>query len=85
MRDRVSASKGVVSQSLTKVMPPIARIEETPWVKRVRITSRLASAFWNHPMPLGAVVLLPKGSAENPTRRYPVVDTVGHFSNQLRR
>ena len=33
-------------------------------------------------MPLGAVVLLPKGYDENPTRRYPVVYTVGHFSER---
>jgi hypothetical protein len=76
------ADTSVLSLSLTKVIPPIARIAETPWVKRVRITSTLASAFWNHPMPLGAVVLLPKGYAEHPTRRYPVVYTVGHFSER---
>jgi hypothetical protein len=74
--------KTVVSLSLTKVLPPIARVEETPWVKRVHVTSKLASAFWNHPMPLGAVVLLPKGYDENPARRYPVVYTVGHFSER---
>jgi enterochelin esterase-like enzyme len=33
-------------------------------------------------MPLGAVVLLPKGYDENSTRRYPVVYTVGHFSER---
>jgi hypothetical protein len=48
----------------------------------VRITSKLASAFWGHPMPLGAVVLLPKGYAENTTKRYPVVYTIGHFSER---
>lgn len=74
--------KAIVTVPLTKVLPPIERPAETPWVKRVRITSRLASAFWNHPMPLGAVVLLPKGYDENPTRRYPVVYTVGHFSER---
>ena len=33
-------------------------------------------------MPIGAVVLLPKGYDENATRRYPVVYTVGHFSER---
>jgi hypothetical protein len=51
-------------------------------VQRFRITSRKVSAFWNHPMPLGAVVLLPKGYAQHPERRYPVVYTVGHFSER---
>jgi enterochelin esterase-like enzyme len=76
------ARKTTLSLVLTKVLPPVARSDDTPWVKRVRITSRLASAFWNHPMPLGAVVLLPKGYDENSTRRYPVVYTVGHFSER---
>ncbi len=67
---------------LTRVLPPVAPIEDTPWVKRVRITSRLASAFWGHPMPLGAVVLLPKGYDEEPQRRYPVVYTIGHYSDR---
>jgi len=76
------ARTSALSLSLTKTLPPLARPEETPWVKRVRITSTLASAFWNHPMPLGAVVLLPKGYDENASRRYPVVYTVGHFSER---
>ena len=76
------AQKAALSLSLTKVLPPVARVEETQWVKRVRITSKLVSAFWNHPMPMGAVVLLPKGYDENPTRRYPVVYTIGHFSER---
>ena len=76
------ARKTVVTLSLTKVLPPVVRPEDTQWVKRVRMTSKLASAFWNHPMPIGAVVLLPKGYDENSTRRYPVVYTVGHFSER---
>lgn len=76
------ARKTTLTLSLTKALPAITRPEETAWVKRVRITSTLASAFWNHPMPLGAVVLLPKGYDENPTRRYPVVYTIGHFSER---
>lgn len=74
--------KTALTLALTKVLPPIARPEETAWVKRVQIVSKLASAFWNHPMPLGAVVLLPKGYDANPARRYPVVYTVGHFSDR---
>jgi enterochelin esterase-like enzyme len=71
-----------VSLSLAKVLPPVPAQTETEWVKRVHITSKLASAFWGHPMPLGAVVLLPNGYAENTTKRYPVVYTVGHFSER---
>lgn len=75
-------SSDVVTLALDRVLPPVAAIDDTPWVKRFRITSTRASAFWNHPMSLGAVVLLPKRYAENPDRRYPVVYTVGHYSER---
>ncbi len=70
------------SLSLTTVIPPVDAIDDTPWVKRFRITSKLASAFWGHDMPLGAVVLLPKGYTENTSKRYPVVYTIGHYSTR---
>jgi hypothetical protein len=74
--------KAMYKLSLTKTIPAVPAAQETEWVKRFRITSKLASAFWGHPMSLGAVVLLPKGYAENPTKRYPVVYTVGHYSER---
>ena len=77
-----SARKTTFELSLTKVIPSIPKPAETEWVKRVRITSKLATAFWGHEMPLGAVVLLPRGYAENTTKRYPVVYTIGHFSER---
>jgi len=74
--------KAMYTLSLTKTIPPVASLPETEWVKRFRITSKLASTFWGHQMTLGAVVLLPKGYTENPTKRYPVVYTVGHYSER---
>jgi hypothetical protein len=78
---RVDASTNA-SLQLTTMLPQVERPADTEWVQRFTITSKLASAFWNHDMPLGAVVLLPKGYAQNTTRRYPVVYTVGHFSQR---
>lgn len=71
-----------VSLLLSNVIPPVQPVEDTPWVKHVRITSTLVSAFWNHPMALGAVVLLPKGYDHNPSKRYPVIYTIGHYSDR---
>ncbi len=71
-----------VSLTLGTVLPPVTRPADTEWVQRFTMKSKLASAFWNHDMPLGAVVLLPKGYAANSSRRYPVVYTVGHFSQR---
>ena len=76
------AKRTTLTLALTKVIPPVARAGDTPWVKRFRITSELASRFWGHPMELGAVVLLPKGYDDNTTRRYPVVYTIGHYSDR---
>lgn len=82
-RVHIDGSAGAaVSLTLDKVLPPVEPIADTDWVKRFRITSRLASAFWGHPMELGAIVLLPKGYDEHPERRYPVVYTIGHFSER---
>jgi len=74
--------KAMHELSLTKTIPAVPAAQETEWVKRFRITSKLASKFWGHDMTLGAVVLLPKGYAENATKRYPVVYTVGHYSDR---
>ena len=51
-------------------------------MKRVRITSKLASAFWGHPMSLGAVVLCRRATRRIRRSGYPVVYTVGHFSER---
>lgn len=75
-------ARTVITLSLARVLPPVAPAEDTPWVKHLHLTSRLASAFWGHPMSLGAVVLLPKGYDEHPDRRYPVIYTVGHYSQR---
>lgn len=76
------SSKSPLAISLTKVLPSVSAPPETEWVKRFQMKSTLVSAFWNHPMSLGAVVLLPKGYIENTSKRYPVVYTVGHFSHR---
>lgn len=79
---RIDASQSsIVRLSLTKVIPPVTVPADTQWVKRIRIQSKLLSAFWGRPMYLGAVVLLPRDYDANPDVRYPVVYyQTGHFS-----
>ncbi len=69
-----------VKLSLTKVIPPIQEPADTPWVKHVKIQSKLLTAFWGHPMYIGAVVLLPKGYDAHPDVHYPAIYEQGHFS-----
>jgi Putative esterase len=64
---------------LDQVIEPIKPPADTEWVKHERIKSRLLSEFWGRPMYLGAHVLLPKGWAEHPQARYPLMINHGHF------
>ncbi len=64
---------------LDQVIPPIPPPSETPFVKHLRIQSKLLTEFWGRPMYLGAHVLLPAGFEEHPEARYPLVIDHGHF------
>jgi hypothetical protein len=69
-----------VRLSLAKVIPPIEVPADTAWVKRIKIQSKLLSAFWGRPIYFGATILLPKGYDAHPGVSYPVVYLQGHFS-----
>lgn len=69
-----------VKIALTHMLPPVAVPADTKWVKRVKIQSRLLSAFWGHPMYIGATILLPDGYDSHPAAHYPAIYSQGHFS-----
>jgi hypothetical protein len=69
----------VLDQSIAPIKPPA----DTEWVKHERIQSRLLTEFWGRPMYLGAHVLLPKGWAEHPKARYPLMINHGHFPDDF--
>jgi hypothetical protein len=71
---------GTISVVMNKKTSPIELPKDTEWIKTVRIQSNLLSKFWGTPMYVGARVLLPKGFAEHPEVKYPVIFSVGHFS-----
>lgn len=72
-------SRTPIRLTLTRALPPVEVPVDTRWVKRIKIQSKLLTAFWGHPMFIGATVLLPKGFDENATARYPAVYIQGHF------
>src|SRR3546814_19863180 len=76
------AAKSPVALTLTEAIGPIARAPDTPWIKRVRIKSKILSDFWGMPMTLGAEVLLPKDFDKHPAARYPAIYTYGHFGDR---
>ncbi len=66
--------------SLTRVVPPITLPADTKWVKHVKIESKLLTAFWGHPMYIGATILLPDGYDTHTAAHYPTIYSQGHFS-----
>jgi hypothetical protein len=70
---------GTISLSLDQEIPPIEPAKETDYIKHVKITSERLSRFWGRPVEIGACVLLPKGFAEHPDARFPLVVFHGHF------
>jgi hypothetical protein len=73
------ADQASIALVLDQMIAPIKPPADTEWVKHERIKSRLLSEFWGRPMYLGAHVLLPKGWAEHPQARYPLMINHGHF------
>ena len=61
------------------VIPAIKMPADTPWVKRVKIQSKLLTKFWGQPMFIGATILLPKDYDKHPDAHYPVIYEQGHF------
>jgi Putative esterase len=75
-------STGVTQISADHVIPPIELIPDTRWVKRIKIQSQKLTAFWGHPIYIGATVLLPKDYDSHPDVQYPTVYQQGHFSSR---
>jgi hypothetical protein len=77
------ADPAPVALVLDKVIEPIKPPADTEWVRHERIQSKLLTEFWGRPMYLGAHVLLPKGWAEHPKARYPLMINHGHFPDDF--
>lgn len=77
------ADQTPIALVLDQIIPPIKPPADTEWVKHERIQSRLLTQFWGRPMYLGAHVLLPKGWAEHPKARYPLMINHGHFPSDF--
>ena len=73
------AAQTPIALVLDQIIAPIKPPADTQWVRHERIQSRLLTEFWGRPMFLGAHVLLPKGWAEHPKARYPLMINHGHF------
>jgi len=75
----VGPGMAAVTLALDHVVPPIAPVTDTPFVKHIRIQSALLTRWWGRPMFLGAYVLLPAGYDSHPAARFPLMVNHGHF------
>jgi len=57
-----------VRLSFARKIPALQAPEDTAWVKRIKIQSKMLSEFWGYPIYIGATVLLPKGFDQIQTR-----------------
>ena len=73
-----------VEIKLNNEIPEIEPIEDSKFIKHVKIQSKLLSEFWGRPMFLQANVLLPKGFKKTGSKRYPLMVFHGHFPNTFR-
>ncbi|RZS92299.1 alpha/beta hydrolase-fold protein [Aquimarina brevivitae] len=64
---------------LDQKIPPIAAVEDTKYIKHIKIKSKLLSEFWGRDMYLGAHVLLPEGWETHPDVKYPLAIMHGHY------
>ncbi|HEX3846260.1 MAG TPA: alpha/beta hydrolase-fold protein [Steroidobacteraceae bacterium] len=69
--------------TLDKVIAPIARQQDTEFVKHIRIKSELLSKFWGRDVYLGAYVLVPKGFDSHPNAHYPLMVFHGHYPDDI--
>jgi len=68
---------------LDQVIPDIEPLEDTEFVKHVRMRSKLLSDFWGEDIYLGAHVLLPSGFEQHPEAHYPLMIFHGHFPSDF--
>ena len=77
------AAQTSIALKLDQIIEPIKPPADTEWVKHERIQSKLLTEFWGRPMYLAAHVLLPKGWAQHPKARYPLMINHGHFPSDF--
>ena len=67
--------------ALSEVIPPIAPIPDSEFIRRLRIQSSLLTKFWGRPVYLSATVLVPAGFDQHPNARFPLMLFEDHFND----
>ncbi len=75
----IGADAPAIAVSLEQMIPPIAQIADTKYVRHIRVQSELLTKFWGRPMFLSAVVLVPQGFDEHTEAHFPLAIFHDHF------
>jgi len=70
-----------VDVALSEVIPPIAPIPDSEFIRRIRIQSTLLTKFWGRPVYLSATVLVPAAFDQHPDARFPLMLFEDHFND----
>jgi len=68
---------------ITEEIPAIPPVEDSEYVKHIKIKSELLSDFWGRPMYLQANVLVPEEFDNNSKTQYPLMVFHGHFPKTI--
>lgn len=80
MKVHISRSAApIIHVVMDQIIPPIAPIADSKYVRHIRIQSKLLTEFWGAPMFLSAVVLVPEGFDDHQTAHYPEMVFEDHF------
>ncbi len=70
-----------VDITLTEVIPPIAPMPDSEFIRRLRIQSTLLTKFWGRPVYVSATVLVPAGFDQHPNAHFPLMLFEDHFND----
>lgn len=80
----INYKKGTPIQlKITEEIPPIEPVEDTEYIKHIKIKSEMLSEFWGRPMYLQANVLVPEGFDKASKTQYPLMVFHGHFPKTI--
>ena len=81
---KINYQKGTpIKLNITEEIPPIDPVQDTEYIKHIKIKSELLSEFWGRPMYLQANVLVPEGFDKAAEARYPLMVFHGHFPKTI--
>ena len=65
--------------TVDQMNPPIPAVEDTEYIRHIRMRSELLSEFWGRDIYVGAHVLIPEGFDDHPEAKYPLMVFHGHY------